>query len=479
MKRKNKYFMGLAVTSALFLGAASMTMAAGNQNGWNKNSDGEWTYIEQGKKVTGFQQIDNIWYYFDRTGIMAQDELITVAGETYYMNPAGAMATGWYRFDKDSDILYDYNIDVDDFIDNIQNPVFKTREEAYETVWLYFHKNGTGAVDEWVQSDVSGLWYYFDDLLMVSADFDHIIGNNRYGFDENGAMLVGWNYNYNNQSLLAPNKDSKTWYYYESNGKKFDVDSVDNRFGWKKIDGKWYCFKSELNLASGDSVGTLIVDTFFNNGAAADNESDFFYVDKDGVMATGVTTISKDAGYVENRSDWGSSSKKISDYTNKSIEVFFDKNGKAKPEVFERNRYYAEINDPNVKEFDTKTYAVTGSSIIFKASLAKDAFVELDNNTYYVDKYGDKLTSHALQIGYVTVTTTGGVDSYSFSATPTNAANEYRAYAVFDGKGIAHDNVAATRTAAAGSKKYISTGIDYNTQGGVDHVTIFYYNNKN
>lgn len=474
--RKLKNYMGGAILAAgLILAGASCSMAAGNENGWKGNSTDGWYYYNKGAKATGWQQIKGIWYWFDRTGLMAQDELVYIAGETYYFNPAGAMATGWYEFDRDSDIVYDYNINVDAAIDNIENPVFRNKEDAYNTVWLYFHKDGTAAVDEWIQSDVSGLWYYFDDLLMVSADFDHIIGNHRYGFDENGAMLVGWNYNYNNQSILAPNKYSTTWYYYSSDGKKFDVDSSENRFGWKKIDGKWYCFKSELNLAGGGtSVGTLIVDTYFNNGAAADTETDFYYVDKNGVMATGVTTINKDAKYVENRSDWDTN-KKVGDFSDKAIEVYL-KDGKAVAGAIERNRYYADISDGNVKSFNKTSFAVTGYPVKFKGSMVKDCLVTKDSHTYYMDKYGDKMVSYPLQIGYIKVTNTNGVLSYEFSVQKTDAANEYKAYLVFDGKGIAYDNIAAGRQVSAGSKRYYSTGIDYKTVGGVDNAMVFYYN---
>lgn len=450
-------------------------MAAGSQNGWQGNDADGWYYYQNGTKLTGWQQIRGIWYWFDKAGLMAQDKLVYISGETYYFNPSGAMATGWYAFDRDSDIIYDYDLDVEEVIADIRNPVFRDAEDAYETVWMYFHRNGKAADDEWIQSDVSGLWYYFDDLLMVCGDFDHEIGSSRYGFDENGAMLVGWNYNYNNQSILAPNKSSTTWYYYESDGKKFNVDSADNRFGWKKINGKWYCFKSELNLASGNSVGTLIVDTFFNNGVTADTVKDFFYVDKNGAMATGVTSISKDSGYVENRGDWGAG-RKISDLSDKAIEVYFNRDGRAAAGTLYNNRYYAEISDENVKAFDAKTFAVSGYTVNFAASLVKSCFVMQDDDTYYMDKYGDKLTSSALQIGYVTVTETAGIPDYSFSVKSTGAANEYKAYLLFDNKGIARDDVTAGRTATVGSKKYYSTGIAYETKGGVDNAVIFYYN---
>ena len=475
MRKVKNYLYGTMLAAGLVLAGASVPAMAANENGWQGNNADGWYYYERGEKVTGWQEIRGVWYWFDKKGLMAQDELVYIAGETYYFNPVGAMATGWYEFDRDSDVIYNYDLDIDEAVMDIQNPVFKDAEDAYETVWMYFHDDGTAADDEWYQSDVSGLWYYMDNLIMVAGDFDHIIGDYRYGFDENGAMLVGWNYNYNNQSLLAPNKSSTTWYYYERSGKKFDVDSEPNRFGWKMIDGEWYCFKSELNLASGNSVGTLIVDTFFNNGVTADTETNFYYVDKDGVMADGATKISKDSGFVQNSADWGGGLK-VGDLSDSAIEVYFNRNGIAVADTFDGDRYYAAAGAANVKAYDTETFAVTGYPVDFEASLVKNCFVTKDKNTYYMDKYGDKVISSALQIGYVKVTDTAGVLSYEFSVTATGAENEYKTYLVLDNKGAAWDDVEEGRTARAGAKSYVSTGVGYETVGGVECATIFYYN---
>ena len=61
----------------------------------------------------------------------------------------------------------------------------------------------------------------------------------------------------------------------------------------------------------------------------------------------------------------------------------------------------------------------------------------------------------------------------------TNADNEYKAYAIFDGKGVAYDDVAANRTVTAGAKRYTSTGQKYTADKDVqvNNVTIFYYKN--
>ncbi len=141
----------------------------------------------------------------------------------------------------------------------------------------------------------------------------------------------------------------------------------------------------------------------------------------------------------------------------------------------EKNRYYAEIGDDNVKAFDAKTFAVTGYPVTVRGSLVKNCFVTIDQNTCYMDRYGDKVTSYALQVGYVRVTDTDGVLSYDFSADKKNSGNEYKAYLIFDSKGTASDDITAGRTVSAGAKKYYSTGIDYAANGGAGSATVFYY----
>ena len=126
-----------------------------------------------------------------------------------------------------------------------------------------------------------------------------------------------------------------------------------------------------------------------------------------------------------------------------------------------------------------------------KGALVKNAFVTTDNNTYYVDKYGDKVTSGAVQIGYVCVQKTTPnnktvyVSASNFELFDSEAAAEVKqaadeiickAYVVLDSKGIAYDDVDKDRTVTAGSKKYVSTGGDVTA---LNDAYLFFYYNRN
>ena len=221
MKKTTKMAAVLAAMSVMVIGAVSTTMAA--NEGWNGNDDDGWTYVQDGVKVKGWQQINGVWYYFDKSGNMAQDELVTISGQTYYLSQSGAMATGWQRFESDHDI---YNELEDDFPNNHDDDT-TVIDDFYlydDEIWLYFDEHGVAAEDKWVKSD-AGLWYYFENLVMARSDYSYDIEGNYYGLDENGAMMVGWVRDNEDSRNDRPTggDDTKAWYYYQSNGTQVGI----------------------------------------------------------------------------------------------------------------------------------------------------------------------------------------------------------------------------------------------------------------
>ncbi len=349
---------------------------------------------------------------------------------------------------------------------------------------MYFYSDGKAADDEWVNPG-SGLWYYFDDIVMACGDYDHAVGNAYYGFAEDGHMYVGWEQNVVNAHIKAPNKEENSWYYYDSNGKKFNVVAENNGFGWKKIDGKWYCFREqeENNTEQDFSVGTLIIKAYFNNGVTADDKAEYYYVDKNGVMATGVVSVEKSALYVKDADDWTNQTKVESmhdEYGTKgdTWDVLFGSDGKAK-EGWDGNRYYANMGATNTKSFNKDSYAVTGytkKGMVLKGALVKEAFINKSDHIYYVDKYGDKVVNHALQVGTAngylgTSDNITGVDNFQADDT-----GRYKAFVLFNSKGEAYEDVALGRTVKVGSKKYVA--VDTYDDAGRD-ITLFMYENLN
>ncbi len=506
MRKMTKTAVTLAAMSAMTIASASLAFAAAqrdqlnavenpaatsnpNSGKWEGNNADGWTFTpaDESKLKNTWAEIDGVWYYFHKDGIMARDELVYMEGETYYFTPTGAMAVGWYGFDNDSDVIYNYELNIEDNIADINNPVFKNAADAYDTVWMYFYSDGKAADDEWVNPGFD-LWYYFDDIVMACGDYDHEIGNAYYGFAEDGHMFVGWEENSENYHIKVPDKNESTWYYYDVNGKKFNVNAENNGYGWKKIAGKWYCFREEEDN-NAHSVGTLITNTYFNNKLTADDkydDIDYYYVDKNGVMATGVININKEAYYVNSVSGWDSRGT-IKNAGGDSIDVLFDSNGKAK-EGWSGTRYYADMSFNNVQKFDKEKYTVKAydkNVNILKGSLVKDAFISKSSNLYYVDKYGDKMVNHALQVGAADVTKTNGniTGLSTFVADDIDNSNPYKAYILFNSKGEAYSDIEVGREIRIGSKKYTAVGTYTEISSIKDYsklnVTLFIYDNKN
>lgn len=85
---------GTATTSTSTTTGAAATVSTTVTNGWTKNSDNTWSYLENGTKKTGWLKDGSAWYYLKSDGIMATG-WINDNGTWYYLDPSGAMKTGW------------------------------------------------------------------------------------------------------------------------------------------------------------------------------------------------------------------------------------------------------------------------------------------------------------------------------------------------------------------------------------------------
>lgn len=65
------------------------------QNGWVQETY-HWYYYQNNVKKTGWQFVNNVWYYLGTDGVM-QTGWINYNGSTYYLRPwGGMMVNGWY-----------------------------------------------------------------------------------------------------------------------------------------------------------------------------------------------------------------------------------------------------------------------------------------------------------------------------------------------------------------------------------------------
>jgi len=148
MKKQNL----LSIILCVVIATISMFNTATASAVWVKTNN-IWNYTSNGQKVTGWENIDNTWYYFNESGAM-QTGWKFVDGEWYHLKPSGAMSKGWLK-------------------DN--------------NTWYYLKSNGAMARN-WAK--VNGEWYFFNSNGAMQTGLVDIKGETYY-FNKDGAMQTG------------------------------------------------------------------------------------------------------------------------------------------------------------------------------------------------------------------------------------------------------------------------------------------------
>ena len=231
----------------------------GNTSGkWIKDGQGYWYWYEGSNYVTGWKEINSVWYYFNTAGVMQTSQWI----ENYYVLADGTMAKSqwigndyvdasglwqsnrwmndgqwWYRYGDGSYPVakFDKINGKKYYFDNSGYMV--TGWKLIDKDWYYFNGSGCMIKDQWIGNyyigkdgkmaksqwvgkyyvDASGVWqpdrwindgqwwYRYGDGSYPKEKFD-VIGDNVYYFDKNGYMVTGWNC------------IDKKWYYFNDLG---------------------------------------------------------------------------------------------------------------------------------------------------------------------------------------------------------------------------------------------------------------------
>ncbi len=243
----------------------SQAIKSTHQSGWVSwvNTGGVlWSYLEDGKALNGWQQIDGKMYYLDKTGIMQTGWINQGKKDVRYVDPLdGSMQIGWqlinnkwYYFDPDFGAMQYgwqqidgkmYFFDGDGsmhtgWLDQGKGDMRYLDPETGAMVtgwqerggkWYYFEPDFGAALTGWQQID--GIMYYLnDDGSMYTGWLDQGENDIRYLDPESGAMVTGWQ------------KIGGNWYY-------FMTDFGAMAIGWLQIDGNMYYFKDDGTIYTG------------------------------------------------------------------------------------------------------------------------------------------------------------------------------------------------------------------------------------
>lgn len=222
-------------------------------------------YMKDGKILRGWQEINGLWYYFDKN-------------LGYMYTGAHKIGNTYYYFENNLDVSARKLYGTMRILAYIKG---SSANSNGDTVTYVYGKDGKCVSNGWVLlgpnkladyiyvkqykpvtgwQTICGKKYYFSkineydikDSIFMTTGFKKISGNFYY-FGDNGIMKTGWQ------------KINNKWYFFNSKGIRvtgkqtitnkiyfFDEKGI-LRYGWQQISGKWYYFdkdKSGVALVS-------------------------------------------------------------------------------------------------------------------------------------------------------------------------------------------------------------------------------------
>ena len=237
-----------------------------------------------GKNLQGWVADNGRWWYLIGNGTLnyPKKQLYKVGIDTYYFDEDGWMVTGWQQIDEKWYYFRSWG--------GMQyDAVFGVEKDGI-TDYYYADKNGVMASDEWLK--INGEWYYFRDWGARLYNAFHDDGENLYYLKSDGKMA-------HDEWLQINGK----WYYFRSWGAAYrnelftDPSDGNVYFGdsdgsmvhdeWIQVEEDWYYFRSwgaAMNIGLwSDGVNT-------------------YYFGKDCKMKTGWITADDDTYFFR---DWG------------------------------------------------------------------------------------------------------------------------------------------------------------------------------
>ena len=152
-----------------YISKESINYTSKSLNGWIIDQGYKY-YYENGKKVTGWLQLNNKWYYLNAKGIM-QTGWLQLNNKWYYLNELGEMQTGWLTLNGKTYYL---------------NPSGKMHSGwLYDNEkWYYFWDSGSLAKG-WIEQPEG--WYYTNSSGIMQRGWQ-TIGGKKYYFYSSGLM---------------------------------------------------------------------------------------------------------------------------------------------------------------------------------------------------------------------------------------------------------------------------------------------------
>lgn len=213
MRKRN--LCKIAFLSSLMI--IGYTFSAFAADGWQQDSQGNWQYLEDDKKIINrwIQDDSGNSRFVGGNGLLVIENWVNFENERYYVNGEGIrLENQWFSITS-----------------NPNQPHIKT-----STTWYYAGDGGKIYRDGWFS--VNGYEYYFFPGGYTLWDSIITVDDQKYYIDRvTGKKNSGW---FGVERIDAKGNPYTTWYYANTDGTLyFD--------GWKEIDNKYYYFYPGAN----------------------------------------------------------------------------------------------------------------------------------------------------------------------------------------------------------------------------------------
>lgn len=300
------------------------------RTGWQKINNKWYYYNEQSVMQTGWQQVDGSYYYMDGRGVM-QTGWLMYDGRWYYLNDNGSRRSGWLN-ENGKWYYMDENGVMQTGLARAANGcnfyftssgVLKTGWQQASGTWYYIDLN-RGALTGWQK--INSKWYYMDRNGAMQTGWQLVAGQ-WYYLDSQGVMETGWKRIKNKWYYLTPGNGAmkigwqrigNKWYYFttgngamqtgwlELDGTWYYLTPSDGamKTGWQKINNKWYYLNPKNGVMK---TGWQKIDNKYyylnpDNGAMKTGWQEindkWYYLDSSGVMKTGWVTVNNKKYYM-------------------------------------------------------------------------------------------------------------------------------------------------------------------------------------
>ncbi len=218
--------------------------------------------------LTGWQKVDDNWYYYDKTGVKQVSKWLKSGTKWYYVDENGVMQTSKW-INGNYYVKADGTMAILEFVDGGKYYVGKDGKWDKATKWIksgdkwYYIVSGKVQTSKWIE--IGKKWYHFDKAGVMETS--KWIGGNYYvkadgtmaisEFVDGGKYYVGKDGKWDKGTKWI--KISDKWYYIVSG--KVQTSK------WVEIGKKWYHF---------DKAGVMETSKWI---------SGTYYVKADGTMA--------------------------------------------------------------------------------------------------------------------------------------------------------------------------------------------------